>query len=244
MEKRIMVGLLIFPLFAWQSLFGQEDYCLCPVTLITETNLAGELFRADHPIDPVTYFTRDWTLGEITLITGEIVGNEMIRYNGLLDELFWLEPGSKRTILLDKEAIEQFEIQPYQNSGKIRFKKIVVKPDLLTDSTAVFGQVIYEAAFSLFVLHTFIIERLEYFKLAGATYKKPVYQSLPVYYLRFPDKKMLKLGALTRKNLYTAFPAKKEQLKKFLRENLSGRTWEDEELVRFAQFLNEMIKKD
>lgn len=226
-------------LFLQFLLCQEEIYCQCPALANSEPDLTGEFFLPSLPVDPITYYNHDWSNGDLTLITGETVSNKTINYNGMLDEVFWLEPESKRTILLDKEAIALFRFINHSGGPSVCFRKIKVKPDMVSDSTEVFGQEIYLGKVSLYLLHLFTVEKKERFEYNGGTYQRPVYQATPVYYFRFQDKRTVGLKHLNRKSLFAALPDFNDQIKTYLRDNKPGTVWDQDELAALARFLGE-----
>jgi hypothetical protein len=104
MKTKILLSYSFIFIFAFQSLLGQNkgsfnvnDQADCIQCL------TGELFAPVSAVDPATWFNLEWLPGDIYLSTGEIVRNKLIRYNGLLDELFWKEPKSGNIIKLDSK---------------------------------------------------------------------------------------------------------------------------------------------
>jgi len=195
-------------------------------------------------IDETTYFSEEWLPGSIFLTNGEIVNNKLIRYNGLLDNLFWLEPKSKRVIMLDKGSVQWFHFLDFQDDSTIYFRKIKIKRDIISDTCEIFAQEVFAGEMSLFVAHNFIVQRKELLHKDGIPYQKAIYEEEPVYYFRYADNKTVGLRFLTRKNLYAIFPESKAQLKQFLRENRQGKIWNHSELIKLAQFLNTLIDTD
>jgi hypothetical protein len=116
--------------------------------------LAGELYSPSSAPDIVTYFNRNWSMGDIWLTDGTMVRNKKIRYNGLLDELFWQEPVSNQTIKLDKGAVLRFHFQDLMGDTSVYFSKLKVKQNILADSLEIFGEEIYRGDLSLYILNT------------------------------------------------------------------------------------------
>jgi hypothetical protein len=208
-----------------------------------DPRLSGELFTSSMSVDESTYFSKVWLIGDIFLSNGEIVRNKLIRYNGLLDELFWLDHKSNNIIKLDKSSIMRFHFINFQGDTSVYFRKIKVKPDVIADSSEVFGQEIYNGRLSLFILHTFFITRREHFYKEGVPYQKSIYEEEPVYYFRFTNNKSVGIKNLNRKNLYTVFPVYKNQIKKFYRQNKQGEFRNNSELIRLTRFLCTLVNQ-
>ncbi len=219
--KAILLPVFIeFLLIVPWSLYGQKN-CCCGFRNedISDPRLAGEFFVPDLPPDTLTYFNNIWLIGDIKLTDGGIVRNILLKYNSLLDELFWLENESKRTIKLDKEAVQKFLFHDYQHNTSAYFEKITVKPDLLADSIDVFGELISHDKVSLYQFHAYIVEGREQYYREGVAYQKIKYAPQPVYFFRFMNNKTVGLKELNRKNLYTLSPGIKKEINQFFREN-------------------------
>jgi hypothetical protein len=120
--KLILIHAILLTI-AFQSLSGQSNYSRnCTDKINSGPYLSGELFIPAEPLEVITYFNSDWLLGDIYLANGEIVRNKYIKYNKLLDELFWLEPASNKIIKLDKEGILQFHFLNFQGDTSVYFK--------------------------------------------------------------------------------------------------------------------------
>jgi hypothetical protein len=212
--------------------FDQADCIEC---------LTGELFAPVQAIDPETWFNKEWLPGDIYLSNGEIVRNKLIRYNGSLDELFWKEPKSGNTIKLDKEPIVQFHFQNVNRDTTVYFRKIRVKRNALSDSSEVFGQLIYDKSNSLYILHTFNIKGTEIVRTNGTTFEKINYEKIPVYVFMFTKQKTFVTRSLSRRSLYSFCPEKKDRINEFLKENKLGRSVNNFYLREVAQFLGTIL---
>jgi hypothetical protein len=203
--------------------------------------LTGELFAPVSAVDPVTWFNLEWLPGDIYLANGEIVRNKLIRYNGSLDELFWKEPISGNTIKLDKEPIVQFHYHNVNKDTIVYFRKIRVKRNALSDSSEVFGQVIYDKGNSLYILHTFNIKGTEIIRTNGTTFEKINYEKIPVYVFMFTKQKTFVTRSLSRRSLFSFCPEKKDRINEFLKENKLGLSVNNFYLREVAQFLGTII---
>jgi hypothetical protein len=217
--------------------------CNCFVTTETgsEPFLSGELFEPASSPAIVTYFNKDWLSGDIWLTDGRIVRNKKIKYNGLLDELFWFESRSNQTVKLDKEAILQFHFLNFQGDTTVNFRKIKVKRDILSDSSEIFVQEIFRGKLSLLVFHSFYFAGREAVRMNNSSFLKEIYKEEPVYYLRSPDNRIAEFKRFNRRNIYAHMPDKKDQIRKYFRDSISGRIKTDQEIIGFVQFLSSII---
>jgi hypothetical protein len=242
MKSKLILIQAILLAIAIQSLSGQANYSFnCNDKIYSGPYLSGELFIPAEPLDVVTYFNQGWLLGDIYLANGEVVRDKYIKYNKLLDELFWLEPASSRIIKLDKEGILKFHFLNFQGDTSVYFKRINAKRHALADSSEIFGRQIYKGKLSLFILYNFIIEQRELAIVNGVFCEKNIYGEEPIYYLQFMNNKAVDLTSLSRKSLSATFPDKKDQIKKFFKENRQTEFSTNAELVMLAQFLSSIV---
>lgn len=215
--------------------------CIDPDEINSEPPLPGELFSPVSSPDIVTYFNRNWLMGDIWLTDGSIIRNKKIRYNGLQDELFWLETESNRTIMLDKGAITRFHFHDVMGDTAVYFSRLKIKRNILADSTEVFGEEIYRGDLSLFILHTFYLVGKEKVQINDKYILKDIYKEDPVYYINYLSRRVTEFKRFNRKRLYSFLPGKKEQIKRFFRDN-PGKINTKPELIRLMQFLSFIVE--
>jgi len=242
MKTRYILLHIILLLTISQTVFCQNE-CICTSSgkINTEPYLSGELFTPDVPLDIMTYFNTIWLQGDIYLEDGGIIKNKKIRYNGLVDELFCLDPVSNQVIKLDKEAIHQFHYLNFQDDTSVYFRKLKVKRNLLTDSTEIYAQEIYHGDLSLFVFHTFYLDHAETVKVNKSYSLKDIYKEDPVYYIKFLSNKVVEFKRFSRKSIYALAPDKEAQIRKFFRESISGRIKTNQEIIGFTKFLSSIV---
>ena len=203
-----------------------------------ESLLSGELFDLSLTPDLSTFFNTEWIAGDILMTNGRMARNHKIRYNGLLDELFWLEPVSNQTIKLDKESILQFHFLNFQGDSTIRFRKIRVRHDIFSDSVDIFVQEIYQGKVSLTISHSFYFAGKATVRTDRGTFLKDVYKGETVYFLLLPDNRLVGLKRFSRKNLLTTLYDKEDLIRQYFRESSSGKISNVREIQDFVQFLN------
>jgi hypothetical protein len=242
MKSKLILIQSILLSIAIQSLSGQaNNFCNCTDKINSGPYLPGELFVPDEPLDVITYFNRDWLLGDIYLANGEIVTNKYIKYNKFLDELLWLDTASNKIIMLDKEGILKFHFLNFQGDTSVYFKRINAKRYALADSSEIFGRELYKGKLSLFILYNFIIEQRELANVNGVFCEKNIYGEEPIYYLQFMNNKVVALTRISQKSLSAIFPDLKDQIKKFFRKNRQMGFNTNAELARLAQFLSSIV---
>jgi hypothetical protein len=241
--KLILLQSIILGIASWTS-FCQTGYnCFDNNEIDSEPSLYGELFLPASAPDIGTYFNKTWLPGDIWLTDGSMIQNKKIRYNGLLDELFWLEPESNQTVILDKEAILRFHFQNIMGDTSVYFSKLKVKRSVLTDSSEIFAQELYHGNLSLFILHTFYLDHKETVQINNNYILKDIYKEDPVYYIKYTTNNVVGFKRFSRKSLYAFEPDKKDQIKKFFKENRLITIETNPELIRLMQFLNSITDK-
>jgi hypothetical protein len=242
MKSKIVFVYTIVLIFTFQSLQGQKTFSIDNTDIkSSEFCLTGELFTPNQSIEDATYFNSEWLAGDIYLSNGEVVRNKLIKYNGLLDELFWQEPRSKNVIKLDKEAILQFHFLNLNGDSTIYFRKIKVKRSTISDSSEIFGQVIYEGSLSLFILRTYKTAGNELIRQNGNLFEKTNYAEEPIYIFRYADNKTLITKSLSRKRLYAFSPGNKDKIKEFMKVNKPRGIKNISYLRKLTEFLGTLV---
>jgi hypothetical protein len=205
--------------------------------------LTGELVAAGSISDETSYFNSEWLSGNIYLSDGAVIKNKLIKYNGFLDELFWMEPNSGNVIKLDKEAIQQFHFLSFNGDTSVYFRKIKGKRNIIADSSNIFEQVVYEGTVSLYVIRNYKIERTEFIRINGIGCEKSIYAEEPVYIFRSGTDKIFVTKRLNRHSLYSFSPGNKDMIKDFFRINRSGDPGNNAYLRKLTQFLSTVINQ-
>lgn len=238
MKTKILIAVLIILASGSGTAFCQTSGDNVSKNIDYESLLSGELFDLSLTPDLSTYFNTEWLAGDILLANGRMARNNKIRYNGLLDELFWLEPVSNQIIKLDKESILQFHFLNFQGDSTIRFRKIRVRKDIFTDSADIFVQEINHGKVSLMISHSFYFAGKETIRTDKGAFLKDIYKGEPLYYLRLPDNRLVEIRRFNRKNIYTVLSSRKELIRQYFRDNSSGKISTGREIQDFVQFLS------
>ncbi|MCX6254501.1 MAG: hypothetical protein NTV31_08505 [Bacteroidia bacterium] len=242
MKTKIVLSFAILLIITCQNSYGQRNSSVnTHDSTYSEPCLTGELFAPASIVDATTYFNSAWLSGDIYLSNGEVVRNKLIKYNGLLDELFWQEHKSKNIIKLDKEAILQFHFRNINGDTSVYFRKIKFKRNILADSADVFGQVVYNGSSTLFVIHTFKKEGTELIRKGGSSFEKDVFTEEPIYFFSFANHKTFVIRSLNRNSLYAFSPGNKNRIKEFLKTNKIGKSKNNSYLIRLTQFLSSIV---
>lgn len=208
-----------------------------------EQGLAGRVtMPGRRQIGNQHYPSEEWLKGDVAFSTGVEVKGNLLRYNGYMDELFWLYEGDYQQILLDKYMIAEFFLYPLWAGRKLHFRRIGIHAPLLIGKYEIFAEVLYDGNVELYVYRR-IIEtgRGDYRvgdKLVGGMNIKPAH----LYIFRMPDNTVRIAQRLRRSDILNLFPEYRIEFRRLLRENRI-RPRNEEELVEAATLLEELIDK-
>jgi hypothetical protein len=203
-----------------------------------EQNLCGELFFPAIQPDISTYFNKEWLLADLLLSDGRVITDKKIRYNCLLDEILWFEPETKQVIMLDKEGMDRFHFSDINGDSSVYFSKLKVEKSG-GGYISIFAEELFTGKISLFVFHDFYFDRTEILQKDKRYIMKDVYKESPVFYIRFPDNKIVSLKKLSRSKILSCFPSYEFQIKQYMKEEGWNRTskYEMKELFNYINSL-------
>ncbi|HHN47476.1 MAG TPA: hypothetical protein ENN08_00825 [Bacteroidales bacterium] len=206
-----------------------------------KAHLSGEVYTPPVIHSGSQWFIGDWANSNVTLITGEKVSDVMLRYNGYLDELFWLTPGTFEQVRLDKNLIRQFEMEDPGSGEKLIFKNLEVNNILAPGSIQVFAQLLHRGDISLYV-HRKIRE-------TGATTSVMVGGTLVARRVLGPDYQYYLQhrselpGAIqpARRSLMRTFPQHRRQIRQALRQH-NIRIRNEAQLIYAIEIINDLVR--
>jgi hypothetical protein len=186
------------------------------------------------------FFNPEYVIGDIYLEDGQVAFDERIRYNGRIDDLLLLPPGTSHEIVLDKYFIKAFSWKDYNDTSIIYFSKIKVPGENSNDIIVIYGQVLCKNKLSLYAFRRYIhIEDVNE-HVNGDLIAHSKYGPSFIYYFKLPDSKTIGFKILKERNLYTLFPDKKDALKQLFREHHQHRFKKETDLVKITALLNSL----
>jgi len=237
MKTRVILTYVFLLIIICQALYGQAECCCKSKDKSNyEPGLSGELFTM--PLDTLSTFNKFWFSGDIFLVDGEIIRSKYIKYSGLLDELFWFEPKSRKTIKLDKEAILQFHFLNVQGDTTVYFRKIKVKRDIFTDTSETYCQVVFEGSLSLLILHTYKLLRSDVIRKNGNLFENTIYKEEPIYIIKLAANNTFITKRLNRKKLCAFVPGKKDLINEFFKHTKLRKIKTYPDMLTLMKFLN------
>ncbi len=188
------------------------------VDSIFSAKLTGEFFYEKKQYIGDQYFNKDWTEGEILLSTGEMIYGKSLKYNGLFDELVWLNTFNFGKFKLDKSYINEFWFKN-RKSPNNHFKQITLVDKGKDSVQNIFVEVIIEGQISLYVQHKISLQWPKYMVVDNIRQKYDVLEATPVYFIKPPSNSYLTLSKLRRKAFLRLFPEKQKEISKIIKDN-------------------------
>lgn len=185
---------------------------------VFSTKLTGEFFIERKQYIGEQYFNKDWIIGDILLTTGEMIYNKSLKYNGLFDELIWLNTFNYGIFKLDKSFISDFWLKNTKGSN-IHFKQICVSNNSKDSIHNIFMEVCVEGKVTLFIQRKISIQWPQYLIVNEVRQKYDVIEAAPEYFIKLPSNQFLKISKLQRKAFLRLFPDQKKAISRIISDN-------------------------
>jgi hypothetical protein len=186
-----------------------------------EQGLSGALYIPGRKLIGDPWFPSEkWTRGDVRLTSGVWVMDKMLRYNGYLDELFWLSGADYSQVKVDRDLISEFIL--HSPPGNIRFTRITVHVPPLILNREVLGEILYEGNISLYcyrrVIETGLGDHLVGNRLVGGRKITPSH----LYILELPCGSQTTISRIRRSSILSLFPENRNEIRRMLRQNRLG----------------------
>jgi hypothetical protein len=182
------------------------------------TKLTGETYLEYRGYNGNQYYYTDWVDSDILLSTGEKVFNKKLKYNGLLDEVIWLNTSIPGLFQLDKEFICDFWLKRSTDKPN-HFKLMNVNDTIKNHKSDIFAEVIVEGKVSLYIHRQISVVDVQSIMRDNKLYPYKTIAPTPIYYIKLPTNKFTKLIKLSRISILKVFPDQKKKIRKLIREN-------------------------
>jgi len=203
------------------------------------SKLTGEFFYEKKQYIGEQFFNIDWANGDILLSTGVTICNKSLKYNGLLDELIWLNTYNFGKFKLDKSFIAEFWLKNILGAD-IHFKQINVSDTSNVKRQCVFAEVKVEGKLSLYIQRKISVIGSENVYRNGVLYSYDDIQATPRYYIKLPSNHYLMLTKLRRRAFLKLFPEKKKTIAKIIRVNHLN-IKQESDFVRLIELMNNEV---
>src|ERR1035437_7492785 len=209
------------------------------VKSIFSPKLTGEAFIEKKGYKGEQFFNKDWLESDILLSTGEEIHGEKLKYNGLLDELIWVNTSNYQQFKLDKSFISDFWLKNGTGSPN-HFKRINVNEQKDAHSSDIFAEVGIVGKVSLFIQRKIKIVGEENIYQNGTLYLSESIGAKPLYYIKTPSNHYLILSRIRKNAFLNLFPDKKKEIAKIIKEiHLTLKT--ESNLVHLIDILNKEL---
>ncbi len=187
------------------------------------------------------YPDEEWHRGDVTLEHGQVVYNKLLRYNGYLDELFWLYEGDYQQVLIDRNMVKEFRFRSVFTGETTLFRKLEIDSPLFIGKNEIFAEILYEGDISVYTCRRVIETARGDYMLGNIIYGGMRIKPSHVYIIRLPDGTMHTTRRISRRSILGMFPDNRREVRRLLREhNMIPRT--EQELVKTAIILGNYFK--
>ena len=180
--------------------------------------LTGETYVEFRGYNGSQYFNDDWAESNILTSTGEMLYGKKLKYNGLLDEVIWLNTDIPRSYKLDRALINDIWFQNIQDKP-IHFKRIMIDEPNKSHKSDIFAEVAVEGKISLYIQRKISVLNIQTIKKEGKLYPYKTIGGTPVYFIKLSSDKYFSMSRLNRSSLCKLFPNKKKDIVKLQKQN-------------------------
>lgn len=208
-----------------------------------QPHLSGEVYSPAVIFSGSPYFINAWSIGQVILKTGKVADSCVLRYNGYLDELFWLSPETYDQVMLDKGLIAGFRLFDAAGKQWVDFEQIEIRDPLTGARRTIFAQRLLQEHVSLYAYR--------YVRETGAT--ASVMQGGQLIQRRVigPEYQFFILNEngesqriqMNRRSFLQLFPEKHQELRRELRRN-RNRLRNEQQLVSAVRLLNRLYQNE
>jgi hypothetical protein len=203
------------------------------------SKLTGEFFYEKKQYIGEQFFNNDWANGDILLSTGVTIYNKSLKYNGLLDELIWLNTFNFGKFKLDKSFIAEFWLKNILGVD-IHFKQINVSDTSNIKQQCIFAEVKVNGKLSLYIQRKISVTGSENVYRNNVLYNYDDIEATPRYYIKLPSNHYLMLTNLRRRAFLKLFPEKKKTITKIIRVNHLN-IKQESDFVRLIELMNNEV---
>lgn len=232
-------GIIIFILsLSISPVVSQNDWfkTIPDIDTVYAPVLTGNYFMEKRNCVGDQYLSSQWTEGDILLSTEQLIRVKSLKYNGLHDELIWLNDLNLNTIKIDKAYIREFWLRNIREKD-LHFRRIEI-PVMTSDSVVdMLVEVLTEGVYSLYKHHLITTQWPQYKVIDKIRVKYDVLKYNPYYLIKTPYGQLVKLSRISRERLLKMLPADEKQINEILRkEEFSLR--KEADMIRLINEMN------
>lgn len=235
----LLAIILIFQLIG----FTQTNNTVEKVKKVNEPHLFGEIVYKQKSTKGSQLFLESWSEGTVILKNGFISKNNLLNYNGYIDQLLWFNTSKVRTVILEKEAIHEFSLLVPRTKDTLVFRNIEVKVPFYKVRHSFFAQVLYEGSISLFAFRQIIDAGIYTYQQGNSTFEIPKVIPKNLYFIKLPNNDVVVVKKINKRSVINALPSEKDQIKKLISRNKFS-IKNEKDLIRIINFLDIDLNKD
>ena len=201
------------------------------------SKLTGEFYYENTHFIGDQFFNKDWADGDILLSNGVMIYHKSLKYNGMIDELIWLNSSNFGKFKLDRSSVSEFWLKNILEHD-IHFKRINVSDTSVIHRSDIFAEVKVEGKFSLYIQRRVSVNGYESVKIENDSYGFNVLKNTPRYYIKLPSNHYLMLTKIRRRAFLKLFPENKKAITKIIRDNRLNVKIESD-FVKLIELMNE-----
>ncbi|MCE5175010.1 MAG: hypothetical protein ABFC90_09915 [Bacteroidales bacterium] len=188
------------------------------VDSIFSPKLTGGFYVQERQYQGDLFFNNKFVKSDILLSTGEMLYGELLKYNGYLDEVIWMNHTNYKQFIIDKAYISDFWTKDSLDHPA-HFRRINVR-DTTISHRDIFVEVVIEGKLSLYIQHQILCipDEITYSSDGQARYIK-TFEPMPLYYIKLPSDKYLKMHKLGRRSFLNLFPEQKKSIYRLVKKN-------------------------
>ncbi|MCK9311832.1 MAG: hypothetical protein M0P26_06105 [Bacteroidales bacterium] len=187
------------------------------VDTIFSPKLTGEIYVQERQYQGEVFYNNQYVKSNILLSTGEMVYGELLKYNGYLDEVIWMNHSNYKQFIIDKSSITDFWTKDNLDHP-VHFQRINVR-DTTISHRDIFVEVVIEGKMSLYIQHQILClpDQITYSN-GQARYIK-TFEPRTLYYIKLPSNNFLKMRKLNRSSFLKLFPEQKKSISRLIKKN-------------------------
>jgi hypothetical protein len=217
--------------------FAQSNNTIEIIEKLNESHLFGEIVYKQKPTNGSQLLLDSWSEGTVILKNGFISNNNLLNYNGYIDQVLWFNSSKVRTVILEKEAIHEFSLFEPSTKDTLTFRNMEVKVPFYNIPPSFFAQVLYEGNIALFAFRQIVEAGIYSYQQNNSTFEIPNVKPKNIYFLKLPSNDIIPIKKINKRSIINAIPSKKEQIKRFVSHNKFS-IKNEEDLIKLINFLD------
>jgi hypothetical protein len=235
-NRKIFLPLAINLLFQIIG-FTQTNNTVEIIEKLNESHLFGEIVYKQKPTKGSQLLLESWSEGTVILKNGFISNNNLLNYNGYIDQVLWFNSSKVRTVILEKEAIHEFSLFDTKTKDTLIFRNIEAKVPFYSLPPSFFAQVLYEGNIVLFVFRQIIDAGIYSYQENNSTFEIPIVKPRNLYFIKLANNDVIPIKKINKRSIFNALPSEKDHIKKFISHNKFS-IKNEKDLIRIINFLD------